>query len=225
MNWQAKQQINFYLDEFKPPQFPEDLRFILTGYAASLIFFFLLSIGLTVNMKSQESRFEKVKSRYAQIEQEVANLEKERPPVEINAALSEQRDEYRSDLESARQILRYLSYTELQQSRSFTNLVEELGQQNISGVWLDTFKFDDAGENLTLEGFTDDPSKVSQYADSLLKRNSYKNYAFRVVDISKDEKTGWIKFKLDTRFPEDKEPSGEKTKAKSAEMLLSEARL
>ena len=120
--------------------------------------------GLVINWHWQGHRLEGMQERQAIVEQQVANIESERPPLKLDdAPLVAQRAKLREDLESSQRILRYLTQQELDSSTSFTTMVKELGDQDVRGVWLKSFAFYDEGRHINISGFTDDPAKISRY--------------------------------------------------------------
>lgn len=199
MTWVIKQRINFYLDEFRPPKIPDDLRRLLIGIAVHAVVAVLLLLGVIVNWYWQELRLSEVVDLQAAVELDVKNIEQERPPLKLDQALVTQRNEMRQELESSQRILRYLTQRELSSSHSFTTLVAGLGEQKLPGVWLKRFSFFRDGEEMSIEGYTYDPAQVSKYASTLLARDGYTERAFRFVDIRKVKDEDWLSFKLDSR--------------------------
>ena len=204
MNWQVKQRVNFYIEEFRPPRIPTDLNHLMIGAAVHGVLFVLVLIGLVINWYYQGNRLMKITQSQVMVEQQVANIERERPPLHLDDQLVAERDRARRNLESSQRILRFLTQQELRSSYSFTSMVEQLGEQNINGVWLSRFAFFDEGKQINIEGYTDDPAKVSRYVSTLLARSSYEQHAFRFVDVHKAEGKPWLSFRLDTR-PEEKQ--------------------
>lgn len=208
MSWDIKQQVNFYLEEFQPPKIPQDLRLILIGVGVHVAVAVVVVVGLAINWTWQGHRLESVTARHNLVEQQVANIERERPPLQVDQTLVDERARLREDLESSQRILRYLTQQELQSSHSFTSMVAQLGEQNISGVWLKNFSFLEEGKDISLQGYTDDPAKISRYVTSLLARDGYRDHAFRSVDVQRGEDGRWLEFRLDSR-PQKKEKPAE----------------
>jgi len=199
MNWQVKQRVDFYLEEFQPPRIPADLERMLIGAAVHGILFAVVLVGLVINWYYQGARLADMTAAQSRVEQQVANIERERPPLHLNEELVRERDKARRDLESSQKILRFLTQQDIKSSVSFTSMVEQLGEQDIRGVWLKRFSFFNEGRDINIEGYTDDPAKVSRYVSALLNRSGYENQAFRFVDVHKTEDKPWLTFRLDTR--------------------------
>jgi len=199
MTWEIKQSINFYLEEFQPPKIPKDLRYLLMGAAIHACLAVILMVGLVINLFWQEHRLKGITERQSVIEQQVANIERERPPLKQDEGLVNQRADLRSDLESSQRILHYLTQQELDSSISFTDMVFQLGEQDVNGVWLKSFAFYEEGSHINIEGYTDDPAKISRYVSELLARTEFRKRAFRHVDVRKEEDSRWLVFNLDSR--------------------------
>ena len=161
MSWQVKQRVNFYLEEFHPPQTPGELKKIVWGVGAHLCLAIPILVGLYFYEGIQDRYLKEMESKNSQLEQRVGNLEGKRPPIEVSSELIQQRDTARQDLEGSRRILQYLTQQNLEKSYSFTQLVRGLGEKTIHGVWLSGFVISDKGGELTLKGYADDPAKVS----------------------------------------------------------------
>jgi hypothetical protein len=224
MTWEIKQRVNFYLEEFQPPKIPNDLRQLIITVIAHTLIAIVVLVGLSINWYWQGLRMGSVAAQQVEVESQVNNIERERPPLKINQELTKQRDDMRADLDSSQRILRYLTQQELSSSDSFTTLVTGLGEQDIAGVWLKRFAFYREGKHISLEGSTDDPAKVSKYVSSLLKRDGFEDHAFRFVDIYKKEVSAWLSFKLDSRPQEVTKDSGNKTATITSKELMRQAR-
>jgi hypothetical protein len=224
MTWEIKQRVNFYLEEFQPPKIPNDLRQLIISVIGHAVIAMVVLVGLSINWYWQGLRMEKVAAQQVVVESQVNNIERERPPLKINQELTKQRDDMRADLDSSQRILRYLTQQELSSSDSFTTLVTGLGEQDVAGVWLSRFSFFRDGKHINLEGYTDDPAKVSKYVSSLLQRDGFEDHAFRFVDIYKQEDSAWLSFKLDSRPQEVTKDSGNKTATITSKELMRQAR-
>lgn len=224
MTWEIKQRVNFYLEEFQPPKIPNDLRQLIISVIGHVVIAMVVLVGLSINWYWQGLRMGKVAAQQVEVESQVNNIERERPPLKINQELTKQRDDMRADLDSSQRILRYLTQQELSSSDSFTTLVTGLGEQDVAGVWLSRFSFFRDGKHINLEGYTDDPAKVSKYVSSLLQRDGFEDHAFRFVDIYKQEDSAWLSFKLDSRPQEVTKDSGNKTATITSKELMRQAR-
>lgn len=199
MSWQVKQQVNFYTDDFRPPHLPEDIALLLLQLAANLglvvvllLFTYLFSVWQNSNLIDSHQRHDFLQTQ-------LEEMKASRPPLVADAGLTATKEKSQRDLISSQKILRFLTRGQLEESKSFTTLVEQLGEQDIKGVWLQKFSIDQQGTHIALQGYVDDPVKLSPYVASLVQRSAYKNKAFRYIDVKKAEGTSWLKFELDTQ--------------------------
>ena len=132
MTWEIKQRVNFYLEEFQPPKIPNDLRQLIITVIAHTLIAIVVLVGLSINWYWQGLRMGSVAAQQVEVESQVNNIERERPPLKINQELTKQRDDMRADLDSSQRILRYLTQQELSSSDSFTTLVTGLGEQDVA---------------------------------------------------------------------------------------------
>ncbi|MCD8523451.1 MAG: hypothetical protein LRY66_04310 [Saccharospirillaceae bacterium] len=197
MTWQIQQRINFYLEEFRPPVLPQPIRRLLWQLLLSVLL--MLCVGLMVLAYRQwlwntEQQAEQLTQRLTlQLEHEMAR----RPPLVVDSGLQQQVEAARRQLSNSQKILLYLSREHLQQSQSLTPLIAQLGEQPVTGIWLQGFSLRDAGQHVRLLGFVDDPARLSGYVSALLQRSAYSGKSFRQIDV---QRTGerWLSFVLDT---------------------------
>ena len=199
MSWQIKQRVNFFTDEFKPPQLPDEIARLILILAAVTSLMLVVLVSAWSYSGWQERALEAARQQQAFLRQQLETLKAERPPLAVDTGLEQQKQQQEQRLIAHQKILRYLTQGQLQQSYSFTPMVEQLGEQNIKGVWLQSFAIDDQGQRIGLNGYVDDPAKLSPYVSSLVNRSAYKNRAFRFIDLQKNEDNSWLKFELDTR--------------------------
>ena len=207
MSWQVKQRINFYTDEFRPPQLPDDIARLLWSFAANAAVVLLLTLLVGVYAVWQNKNLSTAESRHSYLQQQLEQVRASRPPLLEDSALKLAKENAEQQLKTSRGILRYLTQGHLEKSQSFTAMVEQLGDQDVKGVWLQSFVISDQGQRINLAGYVDDPAKLSPYISTLVKRDAYKNKAFRFIDIQKNETNSWLKFELDTRQPEKEQQS------------------
>jgi hypothetical protein len=200
MSWQIQQRVNFYIEEFRPPALPQNIRRLLLQLAASAALMLLLTLLLLAYLQwqqheqLQESR--QIEQLSAQLETEIAR----HPPLVADSGLQLQVEQARLQLAASQKILFYLGREQLQQSQSVTPLVAQLGEQQVSGVWLQGFRVSDAGQQVRLQGFVDEPEKLSRYVVELLQRSAYRGKSFSQIDVQRSGQR-WLSFLLDTEAP------------------------
>lgn len=200
MTWQIQQRVNFYIEEFRPPALPQNIRRLLLQLAASAALMLLLTLlllgylqWLHYQQQQENQRFELLSS---QLQEEIAR----HPPLVADSGLQQQLEQARMQLAASQKILFYLGREQLQQSQSFTPLIAQLGEQQVRGVWLQGFRVSDAGQQVRLEGFVDEPEKLSRYVTELLQRSAYSGKSFSQIDVRRSGQR-WLSFVLDTAAP------------------------
>lgn len=205
MSWQIKQRVNFYTDEFKPPQLPDEIARLLLISAALMSLMLVVFVCAWSYSGWQGRALDNARQQQAFLQQQLETIKAERPPLIADSGLEQQKQLQEQRLVANQKILRYLTQGQLEQSHSFTPMVEQLGEQDIKGVWLQSFVIDEQGQRIGLNGYVDDPAKLSPYISSLVNRSAYKNRAFRFIDLQKNEGNSWLKFELDTRARDEQE--------------------
>jgi len=202
MSWQVKQRINFYSDEFRPPQLPAQVATLLLALGGSVALVLLLTLLALGYTRWESARLADAQWQAGQLQQQLDQLLAARPPLSRDAGLQRQQQQAVAALQASRQVLSYLTQGKLQRSQSFTAQVEQLGQQNIRGVWLQRFRI--SGDGVRLQGYLDQPQKLSAYIASLVQRPAYQGVAFRHVDVQKSDHHNGLIFELDSRpLPDD----------------------
>lgn len=211
MSWLIKQRINFYTDEFKPPQLPGDIARLLVISAVLVSLMLVTFVGFLSYASWQGEILDNARQQQMFLQQQLETIKVERPPLTTDSSLEQQEQLQQQRLMANQKVLRYLTQGHLEQSHSFTPMVEQLGEQDIKGVWLQRFTIKEQGERIGLSGYVDNPAKLSPYIASLVRRSAYKSRAFRFIDLQKNDANNWLKFELDTRARETQKPSGLQT--------------
>lgn len=199
MNWQVKQQINFYTDDFKPPQLPKDIAYVLLGVGINVVVMLLLTLISWGYEHWEERQLKVIQRQEIFLQQQIEQVMSERPTLEVDSSLEQRKAQSQKNLEGSRKILSYLTQGHLKQSHSYSNKVAQLGDQSVEGVWLQRFVIADQGQQVILQGFLDDPSKLSPYISTLVEKSAYQDVSFRFIDVQKQETHSWLLFELDTK--------------------------
>ena len=202
MSWSVKQRINFYTEDFKPPQLPEDIQLLLFSVAGNLVLALVLVLAALGYARWEASQLQQEQQQEQSLLQQIEQVMAARPPLALDPSLQQRKDVVSQQLAASRKVLSYLSQGNLQQSYSFTHKVEQLAQQDVAGVWLQRFVINEQGQQVRLQGYVDDPAKLSPYIASLVRRPAYQQVAFRYVDIQKHDDNRWLMFELDSRARE-----------------------
>jgi len=210
MTWQIRQRVNFYLEEFRPPALPRDIRQLLLQLgltAVLLLVVALVLLGYSRWLQHEQQQINQFTQNLTrQLEDEMAR----HPPLVVDNGLQQQLEQARRQLADSQKILLYLGREQLQQSQSFTPLIAQLGEQQVRGVWLQGFSVRGGGQQVQLRGFVDEPEKLSRYVVELLQRSAYAGKSFSQIDIQRSEQR-WLSFVLDTEAPAAEQGTAELT--------------
>ena len=197
MTWQIQQRVNFYLEEFRPPGLPQPVRRLLLQLGLSTLLMLLAALALLGYWQWLGSTQQQTELLTHSLTQQLEDEMARHPPLVVDSGLQQQLAEARRQLSNSQKILLYLGREQLQQSQSFTPLIAQLGEQQVSGVWLQRFSVRDGGQQIRLQGFVDEPSKLSRYVVELLQRSAYAGKSFSQIDVQRSEQR-WLSFVLDT---------------------------
>lgn len=205
MSWPVKQNINFYTDEFRPPQLPQEirnlLRYTLTAAVAGLVVFAVLLAAEFWLSQQLHTMQDEVTRLNLSIEDEQRRM----PPLTLDPELESQRTQAKAALQNSQRVLTYLSQQNIEERISFTPLLSDLTDVTIKGVWLSGVSVFDRGEHLQLRGLAATPSQLSPYIEALSNRPAYSQRGFRRIDMEEsDQSRDGMHFVLDTRAADGK---------------------
>lgn len=205
MPWQAKQQLNLYTQEFKAPVLPENIKRLLLLLALNFILVLIVSATTSGISFWYQQRLLGVQQQRDFIQQQLHEERRNKPPLLPRDDLLQKKSILENQINSHRKILSYLTQGKFNSSQSLTPLVEQLGEQSIDGVWLESFVITRLGQDVALAGYVDDPAKLSPYVTSLIQRSAYKGKAFRHINVSNLTDNGQLAFELNTQPKKEKE--------------------
>ncbi len=197
MSWTIKQRVDFYLPEFRPPVLPRRIRLLLVGLVAHCVVLLLVTGVFSGVIRYEQQQTQQLQAQQSPLQRAIAEQQALRPPLVEDPHLLQQRQQARTQLQTAQSVLMYLSRQQLQESRSFTPLVMQLAEQDVAGIWLAEFGITQQGRAIALKGYVDQPAKLSRYVSTLLARPAYQGRSFRVVDVRQSEHA-WMVFELNS---------------------------
>ena len=100
------------------------------------------------------------------------------------------------------QVIEYLYKDTISERENFTDLVDQLSQQEVKGIWLERFEILNRGQDIQLFGYAKTPKQVSKYIQMLGSQEAYAGRNFQQIQITKS-KRGWNKFYISTLTAED----------------------
>lgn len=198
---QAKQSINLYLPQFRPPQLSPAIILLIkvsvVGFISLLILVGLLFFGkLYLGSQLQQAKIEQ-----AELNQELVNVIAQLPNMIVDKNLLMKIEREEKLLAKQKRVISFLHQDSISDSSSFTPLVEQLSQQNIKGIWLSKFEVINRGKDIQLFGYAKTPDRVSDYLNMLGTQSAYQGRAFKQIHISRGEQA-WNDFFLSTQQAE-----------------------
>ena len=170
-------------------------------------------VGLTLVLVSLFSFQMYSSGQVALLEQEQEKLSSELtiliaqfPNMSIDRNLQENIEREKKLLAKKKRVVSFLRQDSISARSSFTPLVEQLSQQNVSGIWLSKVEILNQGKDIQLSGFAKTPDKVSRYITTLGTKDAYKGRAFKQINVVQGD-TPWNEFFLSTKKKSLDEPS------------------
>jgi Tfp pilus assembly protein PilN len=194
----VKHSINLYLPRFQPPQLS---RTVLRLMKFCLITFFgLVAIyaGLLVFHAYSSGHLAELEQEQEKLSRELKTLISQFPNTNINKNLQANLEREKKLLVKQKRVVRFLRQDSISARSSFTPLVEQLSQQNVSGIWLSKIEIFNQGKDIQLSGFAKTPEKVSLYITTLGSKNAYRGRAFKYINIMQGDNP-WNEFFLSTK--------------------------
>ncbi|GGY38129.1 hypothetical protein GCM10011297_09090 [Bacterioplanes sanyensis] len=196
MSPDVKQRINFYTAEFHPPRLPAPVARLLLGLAAVSIVLLMIGSVLSWQAQQQQQQRDHWQQQREQASTQLQQLRDSLPPLQQDADLLAQQQRLQSQRRGAQAVLSYLTQGKLEQSQSFSRLLQGLTQLSGQGVWLAGVRIERGGEALTLKGYLQRPEQLSTYVESLLQLPGYRGRAFRHIQLQEVEEQNWLQFEL-----------------------------
>lgn len=200
----VKQNVNLYLPRFRPAQLPASIKLLIKSVGAALALMLLIIISLASTRFYLQSQLEKTQQDQQALNDELMAVLAKIPNMTIDKRLEENITREKELLAKQKRVISFLRQDSINDSVSFTALVEQLSQQDVKGVWLSKFEVIHQGNDIQLFGFAQSPDKVSKYLTMLGKQEAYQGRVFKQIEV-KSGKEAWSEFFLSTQ--ENKEKS------------------
>ena len=211
MSWQGKQSINFYTDEFRPPELPAEIRLLFRYGAAGLGSALLLTLLLVLSDVWFARQLTQTRQAVADMNARLEQEQRRMPPLTLDPALESQRVQAEANLHNSQRVLNYLSQQNIEERISFTPLLRDLEKVSVDGVWLTGVSVFHGGQHLQLRGHTSQASRLSPYIARLTSQPAYIRRGFRRIHVTSPGENASSRhqramtFVLDTRAAADEE--------------------
>jgi Tfp pilus assembly protein PilN len=143
------------------------------------------------------SQLEQEKIEQQELNQELVKVIAQLPNAIVDKNLLMQIEREKKLLLKQKRVISFLRQDSINDSSSFTPLVEQLSQQNITGIWLSKFEVANQGQDIQLFGYAKTPSQVSRYLTMLGTQPAYQGRAFKQILVNRGDQA-WNKFFLST---------------------------
>jgi Tfp pilus assembly protein PilN len=194
----VKQQVNLYLPRFRPAQLSVAMKLLVKSLLAVFIFLLVASILLATTRLILQSQLAQTEEEQQVLNGKLTVLLSEAANMTIDKSLLKNIEREQLLLEKQRRVISFLRQDSINDSTSFTPLVEQLSQQAVEGVWLSKFEIIHQGKDIQLFGFAQSPDKVSKYLTMLGDQKAYQGRVFKQIQVKRGEKA-LSKFFLSTQ--------------------------
>ena len=198
----VKQRINLYLPRFKPAQLSAEVKKLFLSVA---IVFGVVTVSITILLlmrSSMDSNLIESKKKEAELKDALARAITQIPNVTADANLVNRIAREKIVIRKKNQVIEYLYKDTISERENFTDLVDQLAQQSVKGIWLEKFEVLNRGQDIQLYGYAKAPRQVSKYIEMLGTQEAYAGRNFQQIHINKSEQ-GWNKFYISTLTAED----------------------
>ena len=201
---EIKQSIDLYSEEFRPAKLPESVRHLVTVFAAIAVINVVLGLALFSADQYFQYHLQQAEQEQTRLNQELSDVIAEMPARTVDRKLEKQIQRERSLVEKRVKVIEFLQQDSVFDTEGYTDVVSQLANQNISGIWLKRFSILDGGRHVELEGIANKPSLVSRYLQQLGEQSAYEGRAFRQINITASKKGKWSDFLISTKKAEKK---------------------
>lgn len=203
---EIKQSIDLYSEEFRPAKLPEPVRQLLMVLGAVVAINFLVGIILLATDQYAQYHLANSEAEQTRLNQELSDLIAQMPNRTVDRKLEQQLKREKLMVNKREKVIKFLQQDSVFDTEGYTDIVAQLANQNVSGIWLKRFSILDGGKNVELQGIVNKPSLVSRYLQQLGTQSAYQGRAFRQININAAEQGKWSHFFISTKEAE-KDPS------------------
>jgi Tfp pilus assembly protein PilN len=194
----VKHSIKLYLPRFRPPQLSPEILLLIKSCLITLIGLVAVAIALLAFQFYSTGQIAVLERERKILDLELATLIAKFPNTSINKNLQASLEREKKLLAKQKRVISFLRQDSISARSSFTPLIEQLSQQDVSGIWLSEIEILGQGKDIQLSGFAKTPEKVSRYITSLGSKDAYRGRSFRQINIVQGD-TPWNEFFLSTQ--------------------------
>jgi Tfp pilus assembly protein PilN len=174
------------------------IQLLAKSLAAVFILLLVVSILLASTRMIFQSQVEQAEQEQESLNEKLATVLAQLPNMTIDKILQKKIEREQDRLIKQKRVISFLRQDSINDSASFTPLVEQLSQQTVKGVWLSKFEVINQGKDIQLFGFSQSPDKVSKYLTMLGNQEAYQGRVFKQIQVKRGE-NAWSEFFLSTQ--------------------------
>jgi Tfp pilus assembly protein PilN len=179
------QQINLYLEEFKPKK---EWATLENGLIVVLIMLLLIGIEVAFKQASVKEESQKVVALDTELASLTASVEslKTKPNTIPTHALEEKIKQARANIEQRQRMTEWFKTQSFGNQTGFSRPLMALGQHLVPGVFLQEFGLQQGGEYVWMKGISERTEDVPLYVSRLQQDEQFKSSKFgRMVIVKK----------------------------------------
>lgn len=182
-----QQQINFYLDDFKPVLIKLPLKQVF--FISVIIALMLSAFGVWEkrHISHQEKQLHQLSQQQQQLQTNLTTLQSSYNPIAIDMALQQRITELENTLDNKALIQSYLYQQQPITDFSFSAILSSLANGHQEGVWLTKITILSRNNHYQLHGKTYNAALIPLYLQKLQQQKTLIGGGFTVFDIRQDE--------------------------------------
>ncbi len=199
---EVKQRIDLYLPRFKPAQLSSEVKKLFLSVALVFGLMIVSVVILLLMRSSMDSTLLESKRKDVELKDALSRAISQIPNVTADANLVHRITREKIVIRKKNQVIEYLYKDTISERENFTDLVDQLAQQSVKGIWLERFEVLNRGQDIQLFGYAKAPKQVSKYIEMLGTQEAYTGRNFQQIHIKKSNQ-GWNEFYISTLTAED----------------------
>lgn len=199
------QQINLY-----QPRFQRELKSFTFGTLVLLMCIAIAAMGALSGYghwqkRELQKQWLAVEKQRTELQSRVDHMRQMLPEPSVNQQFEQQLERLQIERQTGYALLNVLEGRIQNESLGFSAFFEGLARQSEPGIWFESIELNRASDYTALTGKVTDPQLLPQFLQKLENEESFRNKAFRVVKMQRDEENAsQISFDLrsETEQPE-----------------------
>lgn len=195
------QQINLYQPMFRKQEkvFSAVTMLQITGFIV-LVLAGIYGYSL-YSLQPFKTELAKIDSEHNKLSQQLTRLEAQAPANVKSQLLEDEVRQLTRELEQKQRVQQMLTSGRFGNRDGFSDLLEGLARQHVSGLWLTQVRFTGGGTQLMMSGKANAAELIPIYIQKLAAETAFAKLSFNVLQISRSEsEDGMVEFNLATQL-------------------------